>query len=376
MARTATCTHCGQRLTIPDGLDESGMVRCPLCDAEFPLGDVLAGAVEADDPEDGDAAAQAPELVPAHSSPEQGPEAELPGAEMDQLDAEIGQPTEEIEGPAAGMEEPAGTTEEPTTEEEEATSDEEEEEQEKGEEAGKEQEEVAEEKVAEQEVGEEEAAEEDVAEEEVAEEEAAEQEVGGEEAAEEEVAQVRCPCCQAEYALSDAIVLATGEPLGRIAAARVTAEGLPRHEEPSEAAASTERAPGIDVWGKADGMPQIDTGQGTQTPAVTVDAEAFAFGDKAPEAADASALPAAFPPRRKPKQKSFLRELVSWVFGGVAGLLIAYYALNWIRGEQGNFLKIPLPGVPHTYKHSPDWFPSCLKSAPDPEDPAPDETEE
>jgi hypothetical protein len=167
--------------------------------------------------------------------------------------------------------------------------------------------------------------------------------------------------------------VATGDPLGPVAAALVTNEGLARQEELSRAATS-ERAPVFDLWEKVDGVPHIDTGEGTQGPAVTVDAEAFDFAKTDSETADASAAAAALRPRRRPREKSLIRELASWVFGGVAGLLIAYYALNWIRGEQGNFLKIPLPGVPHTYKHSPDWFPGWLKAAPDSEDSSPDET--
>lgn len=39
-------------------------------------------------------------------------------------------------------------------------------------------------------------------------------------------------------------------------------------------------------------------------------------------------------------------QLVGVVGGGVLGLAIGYYLLNWIGGPQFNFLDIPLPGLP------------------------------
>jgi len=65
---------------------------------------------------------------------------------------------------------------------------------------------------------------------------------------------------------------------------------------------------------------------------------------------------------RQPRKKvNVLKELISWVGGAVLGLLIAYYLLVLIRGDTGNFLKLPLPGLRSTYKYSPSWFPSFLK---------------
>jgi hypothetical protein len=74
--------------------------------------------------------------------------------------------------------------------------------------------------------------------------------------------------------------------------------------------------------------------------------------------------------RRPRPQVNVLKEIVGIVGGGILGLLIAYYALVLIRGDHGNFLKLPLPGIPSTYKYSPSWFPSFLKPAAPAESPA------
>ena len=124
--------------------------------------------------------------------------------------------------------------------------------------------------------------------------------------------------------------------------------------------------PQLDVWKQVGAAPPIDTREeGTaaaEMGAGARPAHAGAFDFGADEAAEGGAPTAAGArPRQKKKSKSAFLTLLEWVFGGVLGLLIAYYAINWIRGEQGNFLEIPLPGVPHTYKHCPAWWPGWLK---------------
>jgi len=56
--------------------------------------------------------------------------------------------------------------------------------------------------------------------------------------------------------------------------------------------------------------------------------------------------------RYEPERSSFsgLRNLLGIVAGGVLGPLVAYYALNYFGGPQFNFFKIHLPGIPHTYQ--------------------------
>ncbi len=49
----STCPHCAQQVSISSGLEAETLVRCPICEAEFPLRLALVNAVEAP-----------PELVP------------------------------------------------------------------------------------------------------------------------------------------------------------------------------------------------------------------------------------------------------------------------------------------------------------------------
>jgi len=60
-------------------------------------------------------------------------------------------------------------------------------------------------------------------------------------------------------------------------------------------------------------------------------------------------------------QGSPLRKLLGVIGGGLLGLTIGYYLLNWIGGPRFDFMKVYLPGVPHTYRH---WSQS-QKTAPE-----------
>ena len=53
MSSVSDCPSCGQKVSIPQGIDAGTTVRCPLCEGEFPLDRALAAAVPAP-----------PELVP------------------------------------------------------------------------------------------------------------------------------------------------------------------------------------------------------------------------------------------------------------------------------------------------------------------------
>ncbi len=322
MPRIATCTTCWQRVTVPEDAEEGQLVRCPLCGAEYPLAEALAGVTEPDP-----RAEAPPELVPVATDldDQTAPEVETEeAADMRQEptgDAE--ETVEEAEQPAT-EEEPDDGASGPETEQEEAKCDE----------AGGE---------------------------------------AAEPAGQDRSVRVRCPECEAEFPLSRLIVADAETELGPAVATVLSQPILAGIAVPSEA--GTGGVPAIDVWAKADAMPQIDLGQGptTQAPMET-DAGAFAFARHDAEAADATAGVVGARPRRKKRQKSVMRELASWVLGGLGGLFIAYYVLNWWKGEQFDKLPIPLPGVPHTYRHSPDWFPNWLRPAPDAEDAASDET--
>lgn len=69
MSTIAKCPQCQQPVTIPSGMPFDAAVRCPCCQADFPLRVLLAGALSAPAPDDGSAA---PELVAveAAASPE------------------------------------------------------------------------------------------------------------------------------------------------------------------------------------------------------------------------------------------------------------------------------------------------------------------
>ena len=54
MPTISTCPHCSRMVTIPEGLDATTLVRCPLCSAEYPLSDAMELAP--------------PELIPVQSS--------------------------------------------------------------------------------------------------------------------------------------------------------------------------------------------------------------------------------------------------------------------------------------------------------------------
>lgn len=69
---------------------------------------------------------------------------------------------------------------------------------------------------------------------------------------------------------------------------------------------------------------------------------------------------AARPGRRK-KETSFFKELIGIVLGGAGGLLIAYYGLNFFGGKRFDFAKIYLPGIQHTVKHRPAWWPTWAR---------------
>jgi len=53
MSSVSDCPSCGQKVSIPQGVEAGTTVRCPLCEGEFPLDRALAAAVAAP-----------PELVP------------------------------------------------------------------------------------------------------------------------------------------------------------------------------------------------------------------------------------------------------------------------------------------------------------------------
>lgn len=88
-------------------------------------------------------------------------------------------------------------------------------------------------------------------------------------------------------------------------------------------------------------------------------AAAFSFGEEGATPSGTSGR--AVRPGRRKKETSFVKELIGIVLGGAGGLLIAYYGLNFFGGVRYDFAKIYLPGVKHTVKHQPAWWPTWAR---------------
>ena len=394
MSQVAKCTSCEREVTIPEGVEPFESVRCPHCEAEYALVAVLFNAQPGDeapqpppqlvplasgsqqDQPEAEAAGEAPADATEQPDPDQASsdeaeppeeETETPGDEPEPPEEEVETPGDEPERPEEEAETPGDETADTVDESDEAAEAEEPTdvpqppEDQAADEEGEAPEDAAEGADEEGETPDEEVARADE------ESEAAEEEAEADEeedqtetpvaettpdADQEKVVAVRCPHCEAEYPLCDVIVVETGDALGSGAAAAAARALLGGEADGSQ-------APTLDVWAKAEGMPQIDLGDGGGPQAIAADAAAFDFAAEDAEAeTDEEGKPR---PRRRRRQKSGVRTAAGIVLGGLGGVLIAYYAINWLRPETGNFLHIPLPGLPHTYKYSPDWFPGFLR---------------
>lgn len=142
---------------------------------------------------------------------------------------------------------------------------------------------------------------------------------------------VRCPHCLAEAALEELTVASTGEPLD----ATVLADAL-KHASHAEEETLQE---GPLLLG-----PQVAAPPTPATAAWTRQAES---------------------------PKRFLGQLLGILLGGLLAIPIAYYLLNAIGGAAFDLVPVPLPGVTHTYKHLPPWWPHWARPQH-----APDEGEE
>ena len=86
MSIISKCPRCRQQVTVPDRLDPQSRVRCPLCDAEYPLSEAMAEAPPALILVDAPAAQEiitepeavsAAEVVPEAERVSESPEAEM-----------------------------------------------------------------------------------------------------------------------------------------------------------------------------------------------------------------------------------------------------------------------------------------------------------
>lgn len=378
MVCLTTCPKCSQDVTIPDGVPREASVRCPLCEAEFPLSEVVDSMREvifaADVPElelvelapaGPDALDCEPEALPGDPQPLPGePELVFGGTvasgDESPLDVELLDDVEEhaedegaftsssgeqqesyqaddshdsvalieLPDPVPG-DEPTNQADLETTEQAIAA-------------------EVLEAEVNGQ-AGDEADGEEDGEEDqtnkvtgdeptEPAEPDAA---ANGDETSDADDASgdaplsVRCPCCEAEFPLHTLIVAATGDPLGEKAAAAVASDGSPASGPVFDFALATDNS-SSPASGAFDFAADSESSEG-ESPSLTV-----AKG------------------KRKKKEKSLAGELFGVFVGGVAGLLIMYYGLNFFGGERFDMAEIYLPGIQHTAKHRPDWWPDWL----------------
>ena len=108
MSFTSNCPKCQQPITIPDSVGPAALVRCPLCDEQYPLGEALALAPPAlivvAGGEEAPLAASAAELPPVTLSDEAAP---TPSAMFE----EAVQSAAEHEAPAALFDEPVAFAE-------------------------------------------------------------------------------------------------------------------------------------------------------------------------------------------------------------------------------------------------------------------------
>ncbi|MBN1911653.1 MAG: hypothetical protein JW818_18065 [Pirellulales bacterium] len=159
-------------------------------------------------------------------------------------------------------------------------------------------------------------------------------------------AHVRCPLCEAEFALNQVDTLVAPEVIPLVGEADATAVSVPTDlpttlpdiQAAAEAAVET---------GEAEKQSDDTSDDNTSTEA------SFDFVPDANDDSDDSAAAVAARLRKGGKRGSVLREIVKIVLGGVAGLAIGYYGLNYYQGAQCDWLGIYLPGCPHTYHHWP-----------------------
>lgn len=153
---------------------------------------------------------------------------------------------------------------------------------------------------------------------------------------EDEVLLVRLPDTDQWVPLNELVVQQTGEPLGLAAARWITRLYL-KSLRSEDQAADFEA-----IRGSLESEPSAEA---VAFPKLETDEKQLDYRERV---------------RKGRPQKSLLGEIVGIVLGGIGGLLIAYYALNFFGGKQYDFANIPLPGIPHTYHHAPDWMKSWL----------------
>ena len=83
------CPKCQQPVTVPDGIDPAGEVRCPLCDAEYPLSEAMASAPPALIPVDAVPAGPGP-VAETETPADEGPSLDFWGKTDDSPEFDTG----------------------------------------------------------------------------------------------------------------------------------------------------------------------------------------------------------------------------------------------------------------------------------------------
>jgi len=198
----------------------------------------------------------------------------------------------------------------------------------------------------------------------------------------DETAEVRCPLCRSEFPLSGVIADAEEAPPELIPVAASPSESAAETAEPKEDAAAARKeaeaegpageGPSVTIWEHVAEAPKIDTGTPDEAAhEVAAGLGGIQFGgvktgDEVAESTDAASAAGGL---RCKREKSAVREIVGIVLGGAAGVLLAYYGLNLFGGPRFDFADVYLPGIQHTAKHRPDWWPGWLRFEGEPEAP-------
>ncbi len=189
-------------------------------------------------------------------------------------------------------------------------------------------------------------------------------------------ASVRCPICEEEYPLSEALAEAPPAliPVGGSGDSDVLGA-----EMPGTAAAKVGAGDAADGEAAAD-QQSPDLGYALKRSAEGVTEEPIDFDLDGEETAEGQgpgmgiATTVARPAKKKKKKsKGVVRIMAEVIIGGFGGVFLMYYGLNFFTGNKDHdFLNIYLPGVPHTYDHWPgSGIPTEDESQAPEESPAP-----
>lgn len=181
---------------------------------------------------------------------------------------------------------------------------------------------------------------------------------------------VRCPHCMAEFVLRAAVVQSLPQliPVGTVRTDEHVVETVgPRivdldgfAPDPTIRQGTTEPSPVIEPTDLQTSVEKPDAradGPRIEPPDVPPLSPSFAAAYDFPplekkQQLDTAAAVAARLRGSPRRHRRWFAELVKIVLGGVLGLALGYWALNYFGGPRFDWLKIHLPGCPHTQGES------------------------